>query len=42
MANLLDDIVVAKWNPLLVKLPITSFVDQFSNTLQIWVSGDER
>ena len=41
MANLLDDIVVAKWNPLLVQLPITSLVDQFPNTLQVRVSGNE-
>jgi hypothetical protein len=41
MANLLDDIVVAKWNPLLVQLPITPLVDQFPNTLQVGVSGNE-
>jgi hypothetical protein len=41
MANLLDDIVVAKWNPLLVQLPITSLVDQLPNTLQVRVSGNE-
>jgi len=40
MANLLDGIVVAKWNPLLVQLPITSLVDQFPNTLQVRISGD--
>jgi hypothetical protein len=40
--NLLDDIVVAKRNPLLVQLPITSFVDQFPNTLQVRVSGEMK
>lgn len=40
MTNLLDDTVVAKWNPLLVQLPVTSLVDQLPNALQVGVSGD--
>jgi hypothetical protein len=42
MTNLLNDIVVAQRNPLLVQLPITSLVDQFPNTLQVRVPDDKE
>lgn len=42
MADLLNDIVAAQRNPLLVQLPITPLVDQFPNALEVWVSDDER
>ena len=39
----LDDGVVSKGDALVVDLSVTSFVDQFSDSLQIWVSpGDVR
>jgi hypothetical protein len=37
MANLLNDIVIAQRNPLLVQLPIAPLVDQLPYTLQVWV-----
>jgi hypothetical protein len=35
MANLLDDLVVGERNSLLVKLSVTSLVDQLSDALQV-------
>ena len=41
MANLLNDIVVAQRNPLLVQLSITPLVNQFPYTLQVWIPEDK-
>ena len=41
MTNLLNDIVVAQRNPLLVQLSITPLVNQFPYTLQVWIPEDK-